>query len=227
MCVTECLSPAIHSRRCSGDPEIRTPRPLPRGWGGGGERGRGVWELLLFPLGPWEGTARPEIFFWGPQSWGGGAQRKVGVAGSEASQQSKRLDPFAPLGAGGGCGTREGLVGTGVGAEKSQWKSALIGFPGEHRRELKGAPPLSLPGVGSHARGPPKLATQAREGDPSPYLKRGFLGERGGTVGGSGGQFFRPFCGLVKEHKELTLPRNLSAPTQQGHTVGPFDVLTA
>lgn len=75
--------------------------------------------------------------------------------------------------------------------------------------------------------GTPKLATQAREGDLSPYLKRGFLGERGGTVGRGGGQFFRLFCGLVEEHEELTLPRNPSAPTQQGHTVGPFDVLTA
>lgn len=73
----------------------------------------------------------------------------------------------------------------------------------------------------------PKLATQAGEGNPSPDLKRGFLGERGCTLGGRWRAAYRLFCGSVQEYKELTLPRNLSAPTQQGHTVGPFDVLTA
>lgn len=93
------------------------------------------------------------------------------------------------------------------------------------RRAL--APP-SLRGVGRPR--DPRLAAPAGERNSSPYLQRGLLGEREGTLGGGGRGWqtvFRLSCGWVQEYQELTLPRNLSAPTQQGHTVGPFDVLTA
>lgn len=69
-----------------------------------------------------------------------------------------------------------------MGAEDSQWKSALDSRASSGG--AKGAPSLSLTGGRD-----PKLATLADEGNSSPFLKRGFLEEEGRHLGVDGDCF--------------------------------------
>ena len=115
VCVTGCLSPAVHSRRCSLT-RRSDPRPSPRGWGrgeGGGNFSFPAWALRCecYPR-KFLGTAGL-----------GGLNAEWGPQGQRGLCTESAPSLCALRGGAGWKGPR--LVGVGVGAE-SPWKSVFI-----------------------------------------------------------------------------------------------------